>query len=379
MSLRKIFKSVKEDHIKSKDKADKSNIFLDKNDNADNVKIHKNSQRGIGIKDDFFPENIESQNQNLKSYKVEKGDTLKSISKKLFGSEKYWMGFHLKNIHKIPNPLRLIEGMILEIPLGEELHSKYNITSKSGNYIIQDKDNIKSISTKIFGSDKNVKKIIDWGFLKFTKDIYPSKEIIGLKYLDLDRQIKNLQIKYNLNPNLDYKNSIIEVILKISKNENTSPLIPLLISNLDNHWFEIQTNKDIFNNDDISFNLGSPLSLDVEMYNNYFPRLSMDIEYNIIFGIKKIKELRVKNKNWPKAIVAYFMSIPPGIGKPEEQKIKVQEAVKIIDSILLKMNNKELSSVLIKKTESINNEYISFDLLKKELIEYKNTYTKKYN
>lgn len=379
MSLKKIFKSVKEEHSKTKGKAESSKDFFYKKDNVDNVNIHKNSQRGIDLKDDLFSDNNDTATYTLKTYKVEKGDSLKSISKKILGSEKYWISIHLKNIHKIPNPYRLIESMILELPEQDELNNKYKITSITGNYIIQGKDDIKSISSKVFGSDKYAKKLIDWGFLKFTKDIYPSKEIQGLKYLDLERQLSILRKKYNINDKLSYKDLIIDLIIKISIIENTSPLIPLLIADINNHWFDIQKNKEIFDNDDLNNKLGYPMKLDPNIYNIEFPRLAMDIEYNLIFGIKRIKDLRIKNKNWPKAIVAYFMEAPPGIGKPEEQRLKLYQAVKIIDSILDKMNNKQLSTNLINKTERLNNEYISFDLLKKELIEYKNINTKKYN
>ncbi|MFN8578490.1 MAG: LysM peptidoglycan-binding domain-containing protein [Candidatus Sericytochromatia bacterium] len=375
MPLKKIIKTVKENHNKLKEKTEQEKLIKEKykiqEEKFDDLNIKTSSKKGIDLKSDLFSENIEIKPERIKTYKVQKGDTLKSISKEIFNTEKKWISLHIKNIHKIPNPYRLIESMILDIPYDDEVNNFYDKTSNDGNYIIQEKDDIKIISKKIFGTETLVKKLIDWNYLRFTKDIYPSKEIKDLKYLDLKRQIQFLSKKYSIDINLSYKQFIIELIINISDKNDVPALVSLLVSNQDYHIFLLQENNDLLDKISPEKCLGYPMNLDSNIYLNEFPRLCMDIEYNIIFGTKKLKELRVINKNWPKAIVSYFMSQALGVGKPEEQKLKVKEVIKIIDSLLEKMNDKTFSSMLKNKTEFQNNKYITFDLLHKELLEYK--------
>lgn len=383
MPLKKIIKTVKENHNKLKEKTEQEKLIKEKykiqEEKFDDLNIKTSSKKGIDLKSDLFSENIEIKPERIKTYKVQKGDTLKSISKEIFNTEKKWISLHIKNIHKIPNPYRLIESMILDIPYDDEVKNFYDKTSNDGNYIIQEKDDIKIISKKIFGTETLVKKLIDWNYLRFTKDIYPSKEIKDLKYLDLKRQIQFLSKKYSIDINLSYKQFIIELIINISDKNDVPALVSLLVSNQDYHIFLLQENNDLLDKISPEKCLGYPMNLDSNIYLNEFPRLCMDIEYNIIFGTKKLKELRVINKNWPKAIVSYFMSQALGVGKPEEQKLKVKEVIKIIDSLLEKMNDKTFSSMLKNKTEFQNNKYITFDLLHKELLEYKTNSIKKYS
>lgn len=377
MPFKKLIKTVKDNHNKLKEKAEqeKQNDPKSKLVNVDDLTIHKSSKKGMGLKTDLFIDKAQNLKQEkVKTYKVEQDDTLKLISEKLFGNKNQWIMLHLKNIDKIPNPYKLLTGMILEIPYDNEVNNYYEIKSKNGNYIIQDKDDIKVISTKIFGSDKFAKRIIDWNFLKFTKDIYPGKEIKGLKFQDLKRQIKFISNKYNLKNNDNYHDFITNLIIEISVYKNIPAIVPLLVSDLDFHWFQIHEN----NTQSLDNNLWQPMNLDEKLYNHDFPRLAMDIEFNTIYGIDKLKELRIKHKNWPKAIVSYFMASPPGVGKPEEQKLKTMELIKIIDSILEKMNNKKLALQLKKKTEFQNKEHITFDLLYRELVDYKENSIKKY-
>lgn len=384
MSFKKLIKTVKENHSKFKEKSDKDKLSIDKNkvreNKLDDVSIHKNSKKGIELKDGLF---IDKDKDNLKperikTYKVMKNDTLRSISKDIFGNEKKWISIHLKNIHKIPNPYKLIESMILDIPYDNEVNNFYDISSKTGNYIVQDKDDIKKISEKIFGTEKLAKKLIEWNFFKFTKDIYPGKEIKGLKYLDLIRQMNFLLKKYNLKNNLSYSDFIIELIVIISDYESIPALVPLLIADFKSHLFLIQEDKELIKNIDLEINISAPMNLNPTIYTEHFPRLSMDIEYNLIYGIKKLKELRITHKNWPKAIVSYFMDSPLGLGRPEEQKIKTKEMIKIIDLILDKMNDKSLNTLIKRKVAFQNDRYINFDLLQRELLDYKNNSIKKY-
>ena len=381
MSFKKLIKTVKDNHHKLKAKAEKEKLELEAKNKVNNliiddVNIHKTSKKGIEVKDDIFigVSPVNKENKPILTYVVEHDDNLRKISEKLYGNPNSWIMIHLKNVVKIPNPNLLTTGMILDVPAQGEIQNFYDKTSKNGNYIIQANDDIKSIARKIFGSEQFAKKLISWNFLKFTKDIYPGKEIRGLKYLDLSRQMNLLSKKYGLKESLSYQDFIDQLIIKISADQNVPALIPLLISNNSSPWFENQTDDQVTLNE----NLWLPLNIDERIYKPDFPRLAMDIEYQIIFSVKKFKELRQVHKNWPRAIIAYSMLSLPGVGKPEEQKNKVEEMLLILDPLILKMTNKEFARNVKNKVKFQDQEHITFDLLYKELIDYKNFCIKKY-
>ncbi len=376
MSLKKIIQTVKENHSKLKEKTVKESPKINLGHSpVDDIKIKDVSKKGIEVKEGLFidrAENIVS-NKRAKTYRIEKNDTLKSISEKIYSTQNKWIMLHLKNIEKIPNPYSLTIGMILDIPLDNEVNNFYDKKKPNGNYIISENDDIKSISLKIFGSEKLAKKLIEWNFLKFTKDIFPGKEVRGLKYLDLERQIKNISTKYDIK-SLDYKSVITDLIVKVSSRENVPAIVPLIISQRDFHWFNIQSDKSI----EIINDNWLPLNINNQLYKESFPRLAMDIEFNVIFGINKLKELRVIHKNWPRAIISYSLERLPGAGKPEEQKIRVKEMEGIINPIIEKMQNITFSNEIKSKTKFQEKEFISYDLLYKELVDYKEFCLKKY-
>lgn len=381
LPFKKLIKTVKENHNKLKAKAEKEKLELEAKNKVNNiivddVTIHKTSKKGIEIKDDIFIgiSPVNEKNKPILIYRVEADDNLRIISEKLYGNPNSWIMIHLKNILKIPNPDILTIGMVLDVPAQGEIQNFYDKSSKNGNYIIQVNDNIKSIAKKVFGSEKFAKKLINWNFLKFTKDIYSGKEIRGLKYLDLKRQMSLLSKKYDFKEDINYHDFVNQLIIQISSDESVPALVPLLISNTQSHWFETQINNDF----KLDENLWLPLNIDERIYKSYFPRLAMDIEYQIVFSVKKFKELRQTHKNWPKAIIAYSMVSLPGVGKPEEQKKKVEEMLNILDPLILKMNNKEFARDIKNKIKFQDNEHITFDLLYKELIDYKNFCIKKY-
>lgn len=52
----------------------------------------------------------------VKTYKVEKGDTLSTISKKVYGHTKYWKNIYEANKDKLKSPDVVPQGMELKIP-----------------------------------------------------------------------------------------------------------------------------------------------------------------------------------------------------------------------------------------------------------------------
>ncbi len=388
MVFKKIIGKVKDKHNQLKEKIEqerkssfKTNNVILTDPNIDGLRIDDSSKKGIDVKNDLFIEKINSsQSINLKNYKIEKDDTLKLISKKIYHDDSKWIMIHRANIKKIPNPSKLIVGMIIDLPHDGKTENFYPINSKTQNYIVQPEDNINLISEKIFGHRAFAKKIIRWNYVKFTKDIYAGKEIIDLKYQGLEHQLIELANKYNIK----YKNILIEQkeitlnsIACISRENKIPPVVMMCISNIGNYWQNIQLDQAI----DFKYceNMPwQPMMIDDQLYNNLFPKAAMNIEFNIISTAQILSELKKVQKNWPKSIVSFYLESALGIGKPEEQVIKTKIAIKNIERIINQMDNKDFCNSVRAKIISTDAHDISFELLYNELIMYKEFISNKY-
>ncbi|MBC7473390.1 MAG: hypothetical protein H7263_03800 [Candidatus Sericytochromatia bacterium] len=388
MVFKKIIGKVKDKHNQLKEKIEqerkvnsKANNIILVDPNIDVLRVDDSSKKGIDVKNDLFIEKINSnQSTNLKTYTIEKDDTLKLISKKIYHDDSKWIMIHRANIKKIPNPSKLIVGMILELPHDGKTENFYPINSNSKNYIIQPEDNINLISEKIFGHRAFAKKVIRWDYVKFTKDIYAGKEIIDLKYQALEHQLIELANKYNIkykNVLIEQKEIILNSIACISRENKIPPVVMMSISNIDNYWQNIQLGKAI----DFKYceNIGwQPMMLDDHLYSNLFPKAAMNIEFNITSTAQILGELKKTQKNWSKSIISFYLESALGIGKPEEQVIKTKIALKIIDRIINQMNNKDFCNSVKTKIISVDAHDISFELLYNELIMYKEFFSNKY-
>lgn len=365
MAFKDIFNKIKEENQKLKQK---QNINIEE-DRPDKFVFSKK------IKDSSFEANINldnlDKNKNTKNfYEIKKNDTLKSVAKLFYNDEKKWIMVHLANQDKIKNPLKLIENTKIYIPNEGEFDNFYPEYDNEHNYIIQEGDNIKTISEKIFGNSKFYKKLIDWNFFKKPEDIYPSKVVYGLKYKSYDYQINNINKKY-FNLNEDNKTILTKFLIILSKKYNLSPCPILVISNLEDNFLKSE-------NVNIDSEYWGILQVSEKKYLNYFPNIAFSIEENINFALENIRKIKSEAKNWPKTIVNYFLLEGIGKGKPEIQQNKAKEALLIMEQLLIKMDNMNIRE-LEKKFPDLNNENnINFSLLYKELLDYSNFIKDKY-
>ncbi len=387
LEFKEIINKVKGKHGEIKDqlKQDKDKDFQKNikpnNPNHDNISLK--SKKGLGLKEDIFsdPEDIFSPPEKITDYRVEKGDTLKSIAEKIYGDNSRWIMIHRTNILKIPNPYNLAPGMFLKIPEENETENNYPLKSKDSNYIIQPEDTIDTISENVFGTKTLAKKLGEWGFIKNPKDIYPGKELAGLKYLDFQNQLLKLAQKNNINVNekdifSQQKEILLTEIANISRMYHIPPVVMMCLSFTDNHWMSFQGFKT--ENENMPDKNWPPMQINDLIYSSAFPEVAMNIEKNIHLSANILKKLRESQKTWPKAIAAYILDSPLGIGKPDEQKRKVQNSIVFLEEIIVKMENKEFENEVGKKLKTADENDISFSLLYKELIKHRDYIKEKY-
>jgi len=357
MTFKEIFNKIKEENKKSKEENVIDNI---NNNSPDKLLFNKK------IKESLFESNIKFEIFNEKEtknfYTVKKGDSLKSISKLFYDNENKWIMLHLANYDKIKNPLNLQENIKIYIPKEGEFNNYYSEYDNEYNYIVQENDDIKKISEKIFGTGKLYKKLIDWNFFKKPDDIYPSKVLYGLKYKSYYYQIDNINKNYfDIKDN--YKSILIKFIIRLCKKYNLSPLPVLLISNVEDEFLKSE-------NVNITSDYWGILQLSEKKYSNYFPNVVFSIEENINLGLRFIREIKSQAKNWPRTIIDYFLIEGIGIGKPEYQKDKVKKALVLIENLLKKMDNMNIKELEKKYPDLNDKNNISFDFLRKEIIDY---------
>ena len=69
----------------------------------------------------------ESESSTLRLYRIEDGDTLKSIARKFYGNESYWSTLYLANMAVLGDSGELFTGQILYLPDQESLGSRLEV------------------------------------------------------------------------------------------------------------------------------------------------------------------------------------------------------------------------------------------------------------
>ena len=81
----------------------KKDLKIENNPGTDNIYLQESSKKGLGLKEDLFDQSIEitTSTEQVKNYRVEKGETLKSIAEKIMGTSEKWIMLHRANIENV--------------------------------------------------------------------------------------------------------------------------------------------------------------------------------------------------------------------------------------------------------------------------------------